>query len=84
MSPGHCSWRWNASCYKQEEFRRVVDIVTLDATTFTYRVHPDAADRSTYYDIVHTPTTHPEPATQAGAATRYSSSVPGWRSVSRR
>jgi hypothetical protein len=46
----------------QEQFRRVVDIVTLDATTFTYRVHPDAADRSTYYDIVHTPTTHPEPA----------------------
>ena len=45
----------------QEQFRRVVDIVTLDPTTFTYRVHPDAADPSVYYDIVHTPTTHSQP-----------------------
>ncbi|MFF0497303.1 DUF4822 domain-containing protein [Nocardia aobensis] len=72
------------SRYRQDQFRRAVDILTLEATTFTYRVHPDAADRSTYYDIVHTPTTHPKPAAWTGAATRYSASVPGWRSVSRR
>ncbi|MFF0455809.1 DUF4822 domain-containing protein [Nocardia africana] len=46
----------------QEQFRRVVEIVTLDDATFTYRVHPGPADRATYYDIVHTPTNHPEPA----------------------
>ncbi|AHH19076.1 hypothetical protein NONO_c42920 [Nocardia nova SH22a] len=46
----------------QVRFTRVVDIVTLDDSEFTYRVHPDAADGSVYFDIVHTPTTHPEPA----------------------
>ncbi|MEV5647197.1 DUF4822 domain-containing protein [Nocardia sp. NPDC052254] len=43
-------------------FTRVVDIVTLDDRNFTYRVHPDDANKSAYFDIVHTPTTHPEPA----------------------
>ncbi|WP_433526750.1 DUF4822 domain-containing protein [Nocardia pseudovaccinii] len=46
----------------QEQFRRVVDIVTLTDQEFTYRVYPDPADKTAYYDIIHTPTTHPEPA----------------------
>ncbi|MGW4741438.1 DUF4822 domain-containing protein [Nocardia xishanensis] len=45
----------------QEQFRRVVDIVTLDDKRFTYRVYPDPANKAVYYDIIHTPTTHAEP-----------------------
>ncbi|MEV6391293.1 DUF4822 domain-containing protein [Nocardia xishanensis] len=45
----------------QEQFRRVVDIVTLDGKQFTYRVYPDPANEAVYYDIIHTPTTHAEP-----------------------
>ncbi|MEV0245603.1 DUF4822 domain-containing protein [Nocardia sp. NPDC050712] len=45
----------------QEQSRRTVDIVALDDKEFTYRVYPDAADKAVYYDIIHTPTTHPEP-----------------------
>ncbi|WP_433633677.1 DUF4822 domain-containing protein [Nocardia sp. CA-120079] len=46
----------------QEQFRRVVDIVTLTDQEFTYRVYPEPANKAVYYDIIHTPTTHPEPA----------------------
>lgn len=46
----------------QEQARRVVDIVTLTDEEFTYRTYPDAADKTVYYDIIHTPTTHPKPA----------------------
>ena len=46
----------------QVRFTRVVDIVTLDDKNFTYRVYPDNANKSVYFDIIHTPTTHPEPA----------------------
>ena len=42
-------------------FTRGVDIVTLNAQAFTYRIFPDENDRSVYYDIIHTPTNHPEP-----------------------
>ncbi|MFC3159366.1 protein of unknown function [Chryseobacterium arachidis] len=42
-------------------FTRVVQITLLTKTEFTYRIYPDAADTSKYYDIIHTPTTHPEP-----------------------
>lgn len=45
----------------QEKFRRVTDIITLNDKEFTYRVYPDANDKTVYFDIVHTPTTHPEP-----------------------
>ncbi|WP_433567057.1 DUF4822 domain-containing protein [Nocardia sp. CA-151230] len=45
----------------QEQFRRDVDIVTLTDKEFTYRVYADAANKAVYYDIIHTPTTHPEP-----------------------
>ncbi|MBB5914060.1 hypothetical protein BJY24_002927 [Nocardia transvalensis] len=46
----------------QEQSRRTVDIVTLTDKEFTYRVYPTADDKTVYYDIVHTPTTHAEPA----------------------
>ena len=43
-------------------FTRVVDIITLNATTFTYRITPDAVNNPTvYYDIIHTNVTHNEP-----------------------
>jgi hypothetical protein len=45
----------------QEQSRRVVDIVTLTDKQFTYRVYPNAGDKSVYFDIIHTPTNHPEP-----------------------
>ncbi|MFE3223435.1 DUF4822 domain-containing protein [Nocardia sp. NPDC059228] len=45
----------------QEQFTRVVDIVTLNDKDFTYRVYPTADDKTVYFDIIHTPTTHPEP-----------------------
>lgn len=43
-------------------FERDSDIVALDDEEFTYRVFPDAADKSVYFDIIHTPTDHAEPA----------------------
>ena len=44
-------------------FQRIVPITQLDKNTFTYRVFPNAADTSVYYDIVHTRTNHVEPGT---------------------
>ncbi|TQL67876.1 uncharacterized protein DUF4822 [Nocardioides albertanoniae] len=43
-------------------FERDSDIVTLTEDEFTYRVFPAENDRSVYFDIVHTPTDHAEPA----------------------
>ncbi|WP_415847586.1 DUF4822 domain-containing protein, partial [Tsukamurella strandjordii] len=43
------------------QYRRVVDIVKLTDSEFTYRVYPDASNKAVYYDIVHTPTKHAEP-----------------------
>ncbi|WP_067824514.1 DUF4822 domain-containing protein [Nocardia inohanensis] len=45
-----------------EQFRRESPIVTLTDKEFTYRVYPDGANTAVYYDIVHTPTSHAEPA----------------------
>ena len=42
-------------------FTRVVDILTLTQQEFTYRVYTNANDKTVYFDIVHTPTTHKEP-----------------------
>jgi LPXTG-motif cell wall-anchored protein len=42
-------------------FTRTVPLVTLTAEEFTYRVIPDANTPDVYYDIIHTPTDHPEP-----------------------
>ncbi|RAJ87872.1 uncharacterized protein DUF4822 [Chitinophaga dinghuensis] len=42
-------------------FTRVVDITVLTKMEFTYRVYPNAADKTVYFDIIHTPTTHAEP-----------------------
>lgn len=42
--------------------KRDVQITVLTATEFTYRTYPDANDTSVYYDIVHVPTNHAEPA----------------------
>lgn len=42
-------------------FTRVVDITVLTKSEFTYRIYPNANDKSVYFDIVHTPTTHKEP-----------------------
>ncbi|MGP6169687.1 DUF4822 domain-containing protein [Microbacterium sp. A204] len=46
-------------------FERTVPITVLTADEFTYRVIPDAADPATFYDIIHTPTDHPEPLAEA-------------------
>ncbi|MDR4951946.1 DUF4822 domain-containing protein [Chryseobacterium sp. ES2] len=42
-------------------FTRVVDILVLNETTFTYRITPDAANSSVFYDIIHTKVNHKEP-----------------------
>jgi len=42
-------------------FTRVVDITVLTKQEFTYRIYPSNDDKSVYFDIVHTPTTHKEP-----------------------
>ncbi|MGO2746610.1 DUF4822 domain-containing protein [Microbacterium sp.] len=46
-------------------FERTVPITALTDEEFTYRVVPDETDPSTYYDIIHTPTDHPEPVADA-------------------
>lgn len=42
-------------------FTRVVEITVLTKDEFTYRIYPNNNDKSVYFDIVHTPTTHAEP-----------------------
>lgn len=42
-------------------FTRVVDILTLNDTTFTYRITPDSTYPAVYYDIIHTRVSHNEP-----------------------
>ncbi|WP_160138920.1 DUF4822 domain-containing protein [Chryseobacterium sp. c4a] len=42
-------------------FTRVVDILVLNETTFTYRITPDATNPSVFYDIIHTKDSHKEP-----------------------
>ncbi|WP_025126166.1 DUF4822 domain-containing protein, partial [Myroides odoratimimus] len=42
-------------------FTRVVDITVLTKAEFTYRIYPNESDKTVYYDIIHTPTTHKEP-----------------------
>lgn len=46
-------------------FERTVPITVLTEEEFTYRIVPDEADTSVYYDIIHTPTDHPEPVADA-------------------
>ncbi|MFE6995100.1 DUF4822 domain-containing protein [Microbacterium sp. NPDC057659] len=43
-------------------FERDSDIVTLTDEEFTYRVFPDPENTEVYFDIIHTPTDHEEPA----------------------
>ncbi|MGG5209831.1 DUF4822 domain-containing protein [Chryseobacterium sp. MIQD13] len=42
-------------------FTRVVDILTLNSSEFTYRIIPDAGNPSVYYDIIHSKVNHQEP-----------------------
>lgn len=42
-------------------FTRVVEITVLTRSEFTYRIYPDSNNKSVYFDIIHTPTTHKEP-----------------------
>ncbi len=42
-------------------FKRDVEILVLNRNEFTYRIRPNAADPSIYYDIIHTRTAHAEP-----------------------
>ncbi|QIY91024.1 DUF4822 domain-containing protein [Chryseobacterium gallinarum] len=42
-------------------FTRVVDILELNETTFTYRITPDANNPAVFYDIIHTKVNHKEP-----------------------
>lgn len=42
-------------------FTRVVDILTLNDTIFTYRITPDSTHPAVYYDIIHTRVSHNEP-----------------------
>jgi len=41
-------------------FTRVVDILVLNETTFTYRITPDASNPAVFYDIIHTKVNHKE------------------------
>ncbi|MDR2238685.1 MAG: DUF4822 domain-containing protein [Chryseobacterium sp.] len=43
-------------------FTRDVEILVLNRNEFTYRIRPNAADQSIYYDIIHTRTLHAEPS----------------------
>lgn len=45
------------------QFTRDSDIVKLTGDEFTYRVFPDPEKTDVYFDIIHTPTGTPEPAT---------------------
>ncbi|MEI2273844.1 DUF4822 domain-containing protein [Sphingobacterium sp. ML3W] len=42
-------------------FTRVVDITVLTKNEFTYRIYPNNDNKTVYFDIIHTPTTHKEP-----------------------
>jgi len=42
-------------------FTRVVEITVLTQQEFTYRIYPNNDDKTVYFDIVHTPSTHKEP-----------------------
>lgn len=42
-------------------FEREVEITVLTTSEFTYRTYPNENDKTVYYDIIHTPTTHIEP-----------------------
>jgi len=42
-------------------FTRVVDITVLTKQEFTYRIYPNTNDKTVYFDIIHTPTSHKEP-----------------------
>ncbi|WP_449372675.1 DUF4822 domain-containing protein [Arthrobacter psychrolactophilus] len=46
----------------KELLSRDTDIVTLNSEEFTYRVFPEQDKKDVYYDIIHTPTSHAEPA----------------------
>lgn len=46
-------------------FERAVPITELTPEEFTYRVVPDETAPEVYYDIIHTPTDHAEPAAAA-------------------
>ena len=41
---------------------RDVEILELNKDIFTYRIHSDSSDPANYYDIIHTRTSHVEPA----------------------
>lgn len=43
-------------------FTRVVPITVLNEKEFTYRTYPQDGNNDVYIDIIHTPTTHTEPA----------------------
>lgn len=43
-------------------FTRIVDITVLTAKEFTYRIYPNNDNKAIYFDIVHSPTDHKEPA----------------------
>lgn len=42
-------------------FTRIVDILTLNNSEFTYRIAPNTGNPSVYYDIIHTKVVHQEP-----------------------
>ncbi len=43
-------------------FTRDVEILELTKNVFTYRIHTDSSNPAVYFDIIHTKTTHAEPA----------------------
>lgn len=42
-------------------FTRIVEITVLTEKEFIYRIYLNIEDKTVYFDIVHTPTTHKEP-----------------------
>ncbi|WP_341257905.1 DUF4822 domain-containing protein [Gordonia malaquae] len=43
------------------KFTRDSEIITLTSSEFTYRTYPVEGDKTTYVDIIHTPTDHAQP-----------------------
>lgn len=46
-------------------YTRDVEVLALNDSVFTYRIHYDAKDNNKYVDVIHVPTTHAEPRTPA-------------------
>lgn len=51
--------------FNEVSYTRDTEILTLNDSVFTYRIHYNNADKSKYFDVKHVPTNHKEPLTPA-------------------